>query len=330
MILQCEFVRDTLYIPRASRMTLRCARNLIWRWQRQLCFHVFKCWKSAIRLFSAGACTLLCGRVRGWETDVLLMPVCTTFGVHCMHVKTWMQMYPMQANGWLLTGPDDNGHWHDLPQMSAISPIEWPLYDPSEYSDITIPIQSPGAVKMGLLNDLPLPRSRVADSGLILCKAVRAVTCRPHQEYYAPYIDYINDTEEIYRNRRFSAAIWRETGFVVWKSLRLIHLASFSLWHLFGDVHKAMEGDHITKAVPELPNDVWGLILKKLSENGHGALRRVMPTSRMFRKLTLNLTSKEISIMAMPFVRLLYLFRGILSARLSSSWLCSTAIKNLY
>ena len=58
-------------------------------------------------------------------------------------------------------------------------------------------------------------------------------------------------------------------------------------------------------AVPQLPDDLWLIILKKVAEMGAGhapiELLQLMPTCRSFQQLIVELTSREITLSLRPF-----------------------------
>ena len=58
-------------------------------------------------------------------------------------------------------------------------------------------------------------------------------------------------------------------------------------------------------AVPQLPDDLWLIILKKVAEMGAGQapleLLQLMPTCRSFQQLIVELTSREITLSLRPF-----------------------------
>ena len=62
-------------------------------------------------------------------------------------------------------------------------------------------------------------------------------------------------------------------------------------------------------AVPELPDDIWWVILGKFAEmtrgKPQGSLRQLLPimlTNRLFKQLVLELTSRNVDILLTPTV----------------------------
>ena len=85
----------------------------------------------------------------------------------------------------------------------------------------------------------------------------------------------------------------------VWLIIRFRKQALVVLYDIFwlGSMYKAI-------AVPELPNDIWWVVLEKFAkttrEERQGSvcqLLQIMLTNRLFKQLVLDLTSKDVNIL---------------------------------